>query len=172
MNTLEFRIKLDGLTTILHSFAYNLTKNTEDAKDLYQETSFRALSNRDKFQPGTNFKAWIFTIMKNIFINNYRKKIKSNVILDTTDNQYYLNSGNHAIGNAAETDIMMKELGVMIENLDDSIKIPFMMHFEGFKYQEIADDLELPLGTVKSRIFFARKELKDQIMSNYGFNPN
>jgi RNA polymerase sigma-70 factor, ECF subfamily len=172
MNTLEFRIKLDGLTTILHSFAYNLTKNTEDAKDLYQETSFRALSNRDKFQPGTNFKAWIFTIMKNIFINNYRKKIKSNVILDTTDNQFYLNSGNHAIGNAAETDIMMKELGVMIENLDDSIKIPFMMHFEGFKYQEIADDLELPLGTVKSRIFFARKELKDQIMSNYGFNSN
>jgi RNA polymerase sigma-70 factor, ECF subfamily len=172
MNTLEFRTKLDGLTTILHSFAYNLTKNTEDAKDLYQETSFRALSNRDKFQPGTNFKAWIFTIMKNIFINNYRKKIKSNVILDTTDNQYYLNSGSHAIGNAAETDIMMKELGVMIENLDDSIRIPFMMHFEGFKYQEIADDLELPLGTVKSRIFFARKELKDQILSNYGFNPN
>jgi RNA polymerase sigma-70 factor, ECF subfamily len=172
MNTLEFRTKLDGLTTILHSFAYNLTKNTEDAKDLYQETSFRALSNRDKFQPGTNFKAWIFTIMKNIFINNYRKKIKSNVILDTTDNQYYLNSGSHAIGNAAETDIMMKELGVMIENLDDSIRVPFMMHFEGFKYQEIADDLELPLGTVKSRIFFARKELKDQILSNYGFNPN
>jgi RNA polymerase sigma-70 factor, ECF subfamily len=172
MNTLEFRIKLDGLTTILHSFAYNLTKNTEDAKDLYQETSFRALSNRDKFQPGTNFKAWIFTIMKNIFINNYRKKVKSNVILDTTDNQFYLNSGSHSTGNAAETDIMMKELGVMIEKLDDSIKIPFMMHFEGFKYQEIADDLELPLGTVKSRIFFARKELKDQIMSNYGFNPN
>jgi RNA polymerase sigma-70 factor, ECF subfamily len=172
MNTLEFRIKLDGLTTILHSFAYNLTKNTEDAKDLYQETSFRALSNRDKFQPGTNFKAWIFTIMKNIFINNYRKKVKSNVILDTTDNQFYLNSGSHATGNAAETDIMMKELGVMIEKLDSSIKIPFMMHFEGYKYQEIADDLELPLGTVKSRIFFARKELKDQIMSNYGFNPN
>jgi RNA polymerase sigma-70 factor, ECF subfamily len=172
MNTLEFRIKLDGLTTILHSFAYNLTKNTEDAKDLYQETSFRALSNRDKFQPGTNFKAWIFTIMKNIFINNYRKKVKSNVILDTTDNQFYLNSGSHATGNAAETDIMMKELGIMIEKLDSSIKIPFMMHFEGYKYQEIADDLELPLGTVKSRIFFARKELKDQIMSNYGFNPN
>jgi RNA polymerase sigma-70 factor (ECF subfamily) len=163
---------MDTLTTLLHSFAYNLTKNVEDAKDLYQETAFRALSNRDKFQPGTNFKAWIFTIMKNIFINNYRKKVKANTILDTTDNQYYLNSGTHATGNAAEGSMMLKELNFMVDNLDDSIRIPFLMHFEGFKYQEIADELQLPLGTVKSRIFFARKELKEKIMSHYGFHPN
>jgi RNA polymerase sigma-70 factor (ECF subfamily) len=172
MTTMEFNSRLNGLTTLLHSFAYNLTKNTEDAKDLYQETAFRALSNRDKFQPGTNFKAWMFTIMKNIFINNYRKKVKANTILDTTDNQYYLNSGSHATGNAAEGSIMLKELNTLVSSLDDSIRIPFLMHFEGFKYQEIADELQLPLGTVKSRIFFARKELKDKIMSNYGFHPN
>ena len=172
MSTLEFNSKMDTLTTLLHSFAYNLTKNVEDAKDLYQETAFRALSNRDKFQPGTNFKAWIFTIMKNIFINNYRKKVKANTILDTTDNQYYLNSGTHATGNAAEGSMMLKELNFMVDNLDDSIRIPFLMHFEGFKYQEIADELQLPLGTVKSRIFFARKELKEKIMSQYGFHPN
>jgi RNA polymerase sigma-70 factor (ECF subfamily) len=139
---------------------------------LYQETAFRALSNRDKFQPGTNFKAWMFTIMKNIFINNYRKKVKANTILDTTDNQYYLNSGNHSTGNAAEGEILLKELNTMVAALDDSIRVPFLMHFEGFKYQEIADELALPLGTVKSRIFFARKELKEKIMSNYGFHPN
>jgi len=172
MTSLEFNSKLNGLTTLLHSFAYNLTKNMEDAKDLYQETAFRALSNREKFQPGTNFKAWMFTIMKNIFINNYRKKVKANTILDTTDNQYYLNSGSHATGNAAEGGIMLKELNAMVSSLDDSIRVPFLMHFEGFKYQEIADELALPLGTVKSRIFFARKELKDKIMSNYGFHPN
>ena len=172
MTTMEFNSRLNSLTTLLHSFAYNLTKNTEDAKDLYQETAFRALSNRDKFQPGTNFKAWMFTIMKNIFINNYRKKVKANTILDTTDNQYYLNSGSHATGNAAEGSIMLKELTSLVSSLDDSIRIPFLMHFEGFKYQEIADELQLPLGTVKSRIFFARKELKDKIMSNYGFHPN
>jgi RNA polymerase sigma-70 factor (ECF subfamily) len=169
---MEFNTKLSGLNTLLHSFAYNLTKNTEDAKDLYQETAYRALFNRDKFQPGTNFKAWMFTIMKNIFINNYRKKIKANTILDTTDNQFYLNSGNHATGNAAEGDMMLKELNSMVDALDDSIRVPFLMHFEGFKYQEIADELDLPLGTVKSRIFFARKELKDKILSNYGFHPN
>ncbi|MEZ4967943.1 MAG: RNA polymerase sigma factor, partial [Saprospiraceae bacterium] len=156
----------------LHSFAYNLTKNSEDAKDLYQETAYRALFNRDKFQPGTNFKAWMFTIMKNIFINNYRKKVKANTILDTTDNQYYINSGNHSTSNAAEGEIMLKELNAMVSALDDSIRVPFMMHFEGFKYQEIADELQLPLGTVKSRIFFARKELKEKILSNYGFHPN
>lgn len=172
MTSLEFNNKLNGLTSLLHSFAYNLTKNMEDAKDLYQETAFRALSNREKFQPGTNFKAWMFTIMKNIFINNYRKKVKANTILDTTDNQYYLNSGSHATGNAAEGSILLKELNTMLASLDDSIRVPFLMHFEGFKYQEIADELELPLGTVKSRIFFARKELKDKIMSNYGFQPN
>jgi len=172
MTSMEFNTKLSTLQSLLHSFAYNLTKNMEDAKDLYQETAFRALSNRDKFQQGTNFKAWMFTIMKNIFINNYRKKIKANTILDTTDNQYYLNSGSHATGNGAETNIMLKELNGMIDGLDDSIKVPFMMHFEGYKYQEIADELDLPLGTVKSRIFFARKELKDKILSNYGFHPN
>ncbi|GAB4489970.1 MAG: RNA polymerase sigma factor [Saprospiraceae bacterium] len=172
MTSMEFNTKLSGLTTLLHSFAYNLTKNTEDAKDLYQETAYRALFNRDKFQPDTNFKAWMFTIMKNIFINNYRKKVKANTILDTTDNQYYLNSGSHATSNAAEGGIMLKELSEMVSSLDDSIRIPFTMHFEGFKYQEIADELQLPLGTVKSRIFFARKELKEKILSNYGFNPN
>lgn len=172
MSIIEFSNKLSGLASLLHSFAYNLTKNVEDAKDLFQETTFRALSNRDKFQPGTNFKAWTFTIMKNIFINNYRKKVKANTILDTTDNQFYLNSGNHATGNSAEGEILLKELNALLVSLDDSIRIPFMMHFDGFKYQEIADELSLPLGTVKSRIFFARKELKDRIMQNYGFHPN
>ena len=136
----------------------------EDAKDLYQETAYRALFNRDKFQPDTNFKAWMFTIMKNIFINNYRKKVKANTILDTTDNQYYLNSGVHSTTNAAEGGIMLKELNAMVSALDDSIRVPFTMHFEGFKYQEIADELQLPLGTVKSRIFFARKELEEKIL--------
>jgi RNA polymerase sigma-70 factor (ECF subfamily) len=110
--------------------------------------------------------------MKNIFINNYRKKVKSNTVLDTTDNQFYINSGSHATGNAAEGVIMLKELNGMVDSLDESIKVPFLMHFEGFKYQEIADELDLPLGTVKSRIFFARKALKDKILANYGFNPN
>lgn len=168
MSTLEFDNNFNKLTAPLHSFAYNLTKNEEDAKDLYQETAFRAMTNRDKFRPGTNLKAWLFTIMKNIFINNYRKKVKKNTIIDQTDNLYFINSGSIAISNKAGQNIMMQELNKMISSLDDSIKIPFIKHYLGFKYQEIADELELPLGTVKSRIFFARKALKEKIVAHYG----
>ena len=164
---MEFDSKLSTLNALLHSFAYNLTKNVEDAKDLYQETAFRALYNRDKFQPGTNFKAWTFTIMKNIFINNYRKRAKANTIFDSTDNLYFLNSGDALISNSGESNILMSELTGMIEGLEDSIRVPFLLHYQGYKYQEIADYLDLPLGTVKSRIFFARKELKDLIQKRY-----
>lgn len=167
MSNLEFNSQFTHLTSLLQAFAYNLTKNTEDAKDLYQETAFRAMTNREKFNPGTNFKAWVFTIMKNIFINNYRKKVKANTIMDSTDNLYFINSGSTVISNSGDSNIMMKELNHMIEGLDDSIRIPFLMHYQGFKYQEIADHFELPLGTVKSRIFFARKELKELIKQRY-----
>lgn len=168
MSTLEFDAKFNSLTSSLNAFAYNLTKNSDDAKDLFQETAYRAMTNRDKFRPGTNFKAWLFTIMKNIFINNYRKRVKKNTIIDSTDNLYFINSGDSIIDNNAGRNILMHELNAMIENLDESIRKPFMMHYLGYKYQEIADDLDLPLGTVKSRIFFARKALKDQIKHLYG----
>jgi len=167
MSSIDFDNNFYKMTPVLNSFAYNLTKSMEDAKDLYQETAFRAMTNKEKFRPGTNFKAWLFTIMKNIFINNYRKKVKANTIMDSTDNNYYINSGKIAISNKAGSNIMVDEIKSMISGLDESIKVPFMMHYSGYKYQEIADYLELPLGTVKSRIFFARKELKDLINRRY-----
>ena len=167
MSIIEFNTNFNKLTILLNSFAYNLTKNSEDAADLFQETALRALSNKDKFRPGTNFKAWSFTIMKNIFINNYRKKKKRNTIIDSTDNQFFINSG-ASVENDADGDILMKELKRMIASLDDDLKVPFMKHYQGFKYQEIAEELELPLGTVKSRIFFARKALKSMIKAQYG----
>lgn len=168
MSTLEFKESFDTLTPSLNSFAYNLTKNREEAEDLYQETAFRAYTNRDKFNQGTNFKAWLFTIMKNIFINNYRRRSKMNTIMDNTENNYYINSGKNKVSNGGESRILLNELNGMIDNLDSDIKDPFVMHFTGYKYQEIADQLMLPLGTVKSRIFFARKALKKAIKTNYG----
>ena len=120
MSTLEFTQELNKLQNVLNGFAYNLTKNIEQAKDLYQETAYRALANKDKFRPGTNLKAWLFTIMKNIFINNYRKRKKANTIIDTTDNLYYINSSSNSIENKGETNIMMKEIQGMISALDDT----------------------------------------------------
>ena len=170
MSSIEFCTRFDQMTPVLNTFAYNLTKNSEDAKDLYQETAFRAITNKEKFRAGTNLKAWLFTIMKNIFINNYRKKMKANTIMDSTDNNFYINSGKNVVSNKAESNIMMKELKRMIKGLDNTIKVPFVMHFNGYKYQEIADYLGLPLGTIKSRIFFARKELKSLIHTRYSSN--
>ena len=105
--------------------------------------------------------------MKNIFINNYRRKVKQNTIIDSTDNQYFINSGTNTVKNDAESDIMMTELVAMIEKLEEGLKVPFMLHYYGYKYQEIADFMKLPLGTVKSRIFFARRDLKEAIEKHY-----
>lgn len=169
MSSLEFTQKLGQYEQILNSFAYSLTKNTEDSRDLYQETAYRALINSDKFEVGTNFKAWVFTIMKNIFINNYRKKQKAQIINDSSDNQFLIDSSiSGVVKNDAENKILVEEMTLLIEQLDPSIKVPFIMHYYGYKYQEIAEELDLPLGTIKSRIFFARQELKIQIEKRYG----
>lgn len=167
MSTVEFITSFNALTDPLNSFAFNLTRDQDEAKDLYQETAFRAMTNRDKFMEGTNLKAWLFTIMKNIFINNYRKNKRKNTVLDSTDNMFVINSGKETVTNDAESNIILEELEVMVESLNPSIKIPFVMHYEGYKYQEIADLLDLPLGTVKSRIFFARQELQELVKRSY-----
>lgn len=167
MSAIEFNTSFNKLSPILNAFAYKLTQNVEDARDLFQETAFRAMANRDKFRAGTNHKAWLFTIMKNIFINNYRKKVKNRTISDSTDNLFYLNSGKQTIRNAGEGAVLIKELKAMIADLEEVVRVPFMMHYEGYKYQEIADKFDLPLGTVKSRIFFARRDLKAKIKTRY-----
>jgi RNA polymerase sigma-70 factor, ECF subfamily len=147
-------------TQSLKPFAINLTRDTEAAEDLLQETVYRALVNHDKYTDGTNLKAWLFTIMRNIFINNYRRMVKRNTIIDTTDNMFYLNSSSSVAKNEAVNDFVMQDLEKAVNSLSAEFRVPFIMHYEGYKYHEIADYLKLPLGTVKSRIFFARKELK------------
>ena len=164
----QFEHNFLGLSPILRSYAFNLTRDSVDASDLYQETAIRAFMYRDKFSPGTNLKAWLFTIMKNVFINDYRQKNKRHAVLDATINLYYLNSGSLTNRNEGESNILNRELWHMIGSLGDHLRIPFLMHFKGYKYQEIADELGLALGTVKSRIFFARKALKQKIREMYG----
>lgn len=163
MSNVEFSHKVVGLHSSLKPFALKLTRDMDDAEDLIQETMFRAFSNEDKFENGTKLKAWLYTIMKNIFINNYRKKVKRNTIIDTSDNQYFLDSVSHTTSNDAEMAFVNKDIQNAILSLSNEFRVPFMMHYKGYKYHEIAEKLNLPLGTVKSRIFFARKALKDQL---------
>ncbi len=154
---------LDEITPNLNTFALRLTKNLDDAKDLYQETIFKILTNINKFKVGTNIKAWSYTIMRNTFINGYRKKQRRNTISDSTDENFYLNSSQDIVPNDGETMIAIQEMEYEINDLRDDWKIPFLMHYTGYKYQEIADHLDLPLGTVKSKIFHARKHLQAKL---------
>ena len=166
MTALEFSYTVDKLSVSLKPFALRLTRDMEDANDLLQETLLKAFSNREKYTDGTNLKAWMYTIMKNTFITNYQRMVRKNTFIDTTDNMHYINSSSNAIENSAYGKFAMKDITKAIENLDDAYKVPFTMHFRGFKYHEIADRLSIPIGTVKNRIHIARKELKHKL-KNY-----
>jgi RNA polymerase sigma-70 factor (ECF subfamily) len=156
----QIQDQLDTISNSLRAFSLKLTGNNDDAEDLYQDTAVRIITNADKYRTGTNFKAWAVTIMRNIFINNYRKKMRRNLIIDQTPNNYFLNSGGDSVENGGESLVAMEELMTMVNKLPDDFRKPFLMAFEGYKYDEIADKLDAPLGTIKSRIFFARRKLQ------------
>lgn len=160
MTALEFGYSIENLTSSLKPYALKLTKDGEDANDLLQETIFKAYSNRDKFQDGTNLKAWMYTIMRNTFITNYQRMVRRNTFIDTTENNHFINSSDSVIENKAHGDFVMKDIKAAIESLKDMYKVPFTLYFRGFKYHEIAERLSIPIGTVKNRIHIARKELK------------
>lgn len=163
MSDIEFNNILEANANYLNPFAFKLTHDTEKAKDLVQETLHRALVNKDKYNAGTNLKAWIYTIMRNIFINDFRKNSRYKIVHDQSDNDFLLNSVDN-VYNTAEVNLGLKEIWRHINALPDIFKSPFLMYYEGYKYNEIADLLTLPLGTIKSRIHFSRKMLKQQIL--------
>jgi RNA polymerase sigma-70 factor (ECF subfamily) len=150
-------------TDYLKPFAITLTRDNETAKDLLQETMFRALANREKYNAGTNIKAWLYTIMRNIFINDYRRKVKQNTILDNTANDFLLDYNQVTVANDAESNLKMKEIMKAVHALPGIFRQPFSLYFDGYHYHEIAEILQEPLGTIKSRIHFARKLLKEQL---------
>lgn len=158
-----FNEMLLGNADFLKPFAVNLTKDVEAANDLYQETLYKALVNQEKYHSGTNIRAWLYTIMRNIFINDYRRKTKQRTIFDNTPEDFLINLKQVSVANTAETNLRVKEIKVAIEHLPEIFKIPFLLYFDGYKYQEIAEVLHEPLGTIKSRIHFARKLLKEQL---------
>lgn len=164
MSSVEFNTLLIGNADFLKPFAFTLTKDPEQAKDLYQETLFRALSNQEKYLEGTNIRAWLFTIMRNIFINHYRKKAKNRMIAEPSVSDFFLNYQQSPTSNKADTNLRMKDIHVAVYHLPQIFKQPFLLYYEGYKYFEIADILQEPLGTIKSRIHFARKILKTQVL--------
>lgn len=167
MTVTEFNYKLLGFQSSLEYFARKLTNNQEDANDLVQETYLKALTFKDKYVHHTNLKAWLFTIMKNIFINNYRRNKKGRSIMETTDNLNYFNRKISQFPVTPDSEYSEHEIREVVDNLEDDHRIPFEMHTQGYKYKEIAEELDISIGTVKSRIFFGRKKLMNKL-EGYG----
>ena len=140
-----------------------MTAYREDANDLLQETALKALDNEEKFTPDTNFKGWMYTIMRNIFINNYRKTVRDQTFVDQTDNLFHLNLPQDSGFDSTEGAYDLKEIHRIVNALPKDYRVPFAMYVSGFKYREIAEKLGLPLGTVKSRIFFTRQRLQNDL---------
>jgi len=162
MTNTAINSKLISIQANMLNFAYMLTSNRDDAYDLLQDTMLKVLDNSDKYTENTNFKGWVFTIMRNIFINNYRRMTRSAVVIDKTADCYHLNLSQDSGLEAPEASLDAKEITAAIAEFPDKYRVPFSMHVAGYKYNEIAEKMQLPLGTVKSRIFFARQQLQER----------
>lgn len=167
MGTTEFTTQFDNLKGPLFAFAMNLTRDEESARDLVQETAYKAFKYRRRYQPQTNLRAWLMTIMRNSFINEYRKRQRRKTLNDYTPNNYLINSGDAPTEHEGEQTVLIQEIEQQITNLEDWLQVPFRMHLAGYKYEEIADILAIPLGTVKSRIFIARRNLQQTLRHLY-----
>lgn len=163
MASAKFQINLMALQANLLNFAYMLTSNRDDAYDLLQDTTLKALDNEEKYAENTNFKGWVFTIMRNIFINNYRQTVRKATVIDQTEDLYHLNVCQDSGLTTPEGCYAVKEISKALNAFYDDYRIPFNMFVAGYKYNEIAEKMNLPLGTVKSRIFFARKRLREEL---------
>ena len=163
MSAAEFNELLLSNADPLKPFAISLTHDQDAAKDLFQETIYKALANQDKYSTGTNIKAWLYTIMRNIFINDYRRRNVQKTIFDNGMNEKFVNAGKTIVTNGGEGSLQLKEIQRAICQLPQIFKVPFLLYFEGYRYYEISESLNEPLGTIKSRIHIARKILKGQL---------
>ncbi len=166
MTSIDFKRMVQREAKPLRHYAYQLTRNVEDTNDLVQETMLKAFTYQDKFESGTNLKGWLYTIMKNTFINNYRRMVKRNTFIDQTDNDFYLDSVAPLVRNEGEQKFIRNDIELAVSNLPMNLQKPFTMNVRGFKYHEIAEILNIPIGTVKTRIFVARRILR-QTLSTY-----
>lgn len=154
----------------MYNFAYRLTLDSDDSKDLLQDTYLKAYRFIDSFQQGTNAKAWLFRILKNSFINDYRKKSKEPSKVDYQEVESYYNSEEvdrqitPDLRVEALQDMIGDEISVALNSLDvDFRTVIILCDLEGFKYEEMAKILDIPIGTVRSRLHRARNLLKEKL---------
>lgn len=156
-----FKSSVIGMQGNLFSFALKLTLNEEEAHDLVQDTTLKALDNEAKFVDDSNIGGWMMTIMRNIFINNYRKRSRENTVIDSTEDLYHLNLSQDSGVETPDGAFAAGEISAILNGFPADYRKPFALRIAGYKYEEISEKLDMPLGTVKSRIFFTRKRLRE-----------
>jgi RNA polymerase sigma-70 factor (ECF subfamily) len=165
MTATEFCSQLIDIEKSLMKFAYRLTSKKEDAKDLVQDTFLKALSRKDKYVDNEKFKSWAFTIMKNTFVDNYRRSSNQSTGREVSYESMFKNQIYPVASDDPVSTFTTLEIFQNIEQLKDKLRIPLKMYVNGYKYSEIASELQLKIGTVKNRIFLSRKQLTAQLNS-------
>jgi RNA polymerase sigma factor (sigma-70 family) len=163
MTAIEFTHQIASLRGTLMSLTRRFTSDVEEGSDLVQDTILKALMYREKFRDDSNLKGWLFTIMRNTFINNYRKNQRAKTNCDKSKELYLLNTEDEHTFNRPQENMEFKEIWGNMHSIKEEFVIPFKMHATGYKYHEIAEHLQLPIGTVKNRIFQARKEIQKKL---------
>jgi RNA polymerase sigma-70 factor (ECF subfamily) len=163
MTAVELTHQITSLRTALKSFTRRFTHDHEESSDLVQDTILKALMNRDKFTQDENLKGWLFTIMRNTFINTYRKNQRAKTSRDNTKDLYFLNVEDNHTFNCPDTRYEYQDIWKNVNQLRNELLVPFKMYTTGYKYHEIATHLGLPIGTIKNRIFHARKEIQKKL---------
>ncbi len=161
MTAIAFEKEFFDVERDLRNFALKLTRDLVDAEDLFQETALKAFRYRESFKPGSKFKSWASTIMYNTFINVYRKKRRRKTSSEPVE-QMCFNKSDENFQSPLDV-IASKEINRHIDGLKPKFKDPFLLHVDGYKYHEIANEFGIPIGTVKSRISSARKTLKSVV---------
>lgn len=147
----------------LESFAMKFTQDVEDANDLVQDTVIKAMRYHHLYKQGTNLRGWLYTIMRNTFINNYRKGCRKNALIETSEDLSSYQLQGSASTNQGENKFVLEDINKAMDRLQPEYSRPFLRYFEGYKYHEIAEELNIPIGTVKTRIHMARQGLKAQL---------
>ncbi|MCB0596164.1 MAG: RNA polymerase sigma factor [Lewinellaceae bacterium] len=164
MTRFEFSRELQSHKDLLFSFALKMSRNYQDAQDLFQDASIRGFKYRNRFEPGTNFRAWMATIIRHTLIDSYRKKQQRPFLNEPIEKFAFAVENKNAIANSGEQNLRLRELLSHLNALKNRYRTPFLMYYQGYEYKEIAEYLDIPMGTVKSRLNTARSMLKQRLM--------
>ena len=159
MNKEQFNCLISKQIRYLRPHALKFTRDEDDAEDLIQDTLIKAIVNWDKFRDDTNIKGWLFIIMRNLFVNQYRKKKYKTCPIETEE------AIQLRVNNTAESSINIQYINSLLEKLPNHYQQPLRMFIDGYKYHEINYTLQSPIGTTKNRIHKARKLLTKAILS-------